>query len=338
MSVDADIGQAAARILVSVIVPVYQAEAYVYQCVSSILEQTHSNIEAILVNDGSKDSSGNILDGLAAKDSRITVIHQENKGVSEARNAGLKLAKGQYITFVDADDWLSPYFVEIFLHVALEHDADFLLSRNTLPAPVSGAPRLGEVQVWSREKAVAELFYAEIKIGCWNKLYKRSAIFDRNIRFDPRFFMGEGLGFIAKVAWSSTKIISLDTELYHYRRDNSDSATSRVSIRKMKNALAAIDSVNSSLSAVDASAQVAIDFHRWYTAFFSLVAFRDEGSPFAERPFFQECLTYVRKNSLRLLVSARISRLRQILVSACLLSPNLAVWAYKARRDYDRSQ
>ena len=94
--------------MVSIIVPVYNAQAYLDQCVKSVLAQTYRDIQLILVNDGSSDGSGAHCDRLAAQDSRITVIHQENAGVSAARNAGLNAAKGEYIGFVDADDWIAP--------------------------------------------------------------------------------------------------------------------------------------------------------------------------------------------------------------------------------------
>ena len=92
--------------LLSVIIPVYNVEDYVARCVDSVLNQTYGNLEVILVDDGAKDSSGDICDTLALKDSRVRVIHKENGGLSSARNVGLDMATGEYITFVDSDDWL----------------------------------------------------------------------------------------------------------------------------------------------------------------------------------------------------------------------------------------
>lgn len=94
--------------ILSIIVPVYNVEQYLPRCIDSILEQTFQNFELILVDDGSKDKSGEICDEFAKKDNRIIVIHQENKGVNTARNAGLDIATGSYITFVDSDDWIQP--------------------------------------------------------------------------------------------------------------------------------------------------------------------------------------------------------------------------------------
>ena len=103
------------KVFVTVVVPVYNVEKYIGRCIESILSQTHTNFELILVDDGSPDNSGVICDAFAKKDNRITVIHQENGGVSKARNVGLDLAKGKYLFFVDSDDWIEPNHIECML-------------------------------------------------------------------------------------------------------------------------------------------------------------------------------------------------------------------------------
>lgn len=110
---------------ISIIIPVYNVERYVRDCVDSILGQSFGNFELILVDDGSKDQSGNICDEYAAKDNRITVVHQQNAGVSSARNAALSLAKGKWITFIDSDDWVDAGFLENF-HLDKNEDADMV--------------------------------------------------------------------------------------------------------------------------------------------------------------------------------------------------------------------
>ncbi len=110
--------------LISVIVPVYQVEAYLPACVDSILNQSYSNWELILVDDGSRDNSGSLCDAYAARDRRIRVYHQENRGVSAARNMGLELAGGEYIAFVDSDDLIKPDYLEVLYRNLAEHGAD----------------------------------------------------------------------------------------------------------------------------------------------------------------------------------------------------------------------
>ena len=107
---------------VSIIVPVYNTEKYLARCIDSILAQTFTDFELILVNDGSKDNSGKICDEYAQKDSRIVVIHKENGGVSSARNKGIDVAQGEWISFVDSDDWISSDFLSSFTY-----DADLMI-------------------------------------------------------------------------------------------------------------------------------------------------------------------------------------------------------------------
>ena len=106
--------------LVSIIIPVYNVEKYLAECIESVLKQTYQNIEILLIDDGSPDNSGKICDEYEEKDSRVRVIHKENGGVSSARNVGLEQANGEYITFIDSDDFVSESYIEE-LYIALEN-------------------------------------------------------------------------------------------------------------------------------------------------------------------------------------------------------------------------
>ena len=108
--------------LISVIVPVYNVEEYLTQCIESIINQTYTNLEIILVDDGSTDQSGKICDEYAIKDDRIQVIHKENRGVGSARNVGLDTSKGEYVSFVDSDDYVDKNYIKILLKQMLEHN------------------------------------------------------------------------------------------------------------------------------------------------------------------------------------------------------------------------
>ena len=110
--------------LISVIVPVYKAEAFLKKCTDSILSQSHREIELLLIDDGSPDNSGALCDAIAAEDTRVRVFHKENGGVSSARNLGLAHATGDYIAFVDSDDWLEPDTFSLLLSALTENDAD----------------------------------------------------------------------------------------------------------------------------------------------------------------------------------------------------------------------
>lgn len=166
---------------VSMIVPVYQVEKYIAQCIESVLNQTFQDFELILVDDGSKDQSGMICDLYAAKDDRITVIHTENRGAAAARNTGMERAKGRYITFLDGDDYLAENMIER-LYEVIEHSAydvvvcDFL---NLLPDEKDNfIVHLQERTVSGRD--VLEHLKNEKSYGVWtvvwNKIYKRETL------------------------------------------------------------------------------------------------------------------------------------------------------------------
>jgi len=129
--------------LLSVIVPVYNVEAYVARCVESILNQTYKNLEVILVDDGATDASGAICDTFAAQDPRVRVIHKENGGLSSARNAGLETATGEYITFVDSDDWIEGDALEKLLAATLEHQVELVVGGRYDVDGKTGEKRLG---------------------------------------------------------------------------------------------------------------------------------------------------------------------------------------------------
>lgn len=112
---------------ISVIVPIYNAELYLDRCLKSIINNTHRNLEIICINDGSTDTSLNILESYKENDSRIIVISQENRGVSSARNKGLEIATGEYISFVDADDMIHPKFFTCLMSIMIESDADIVI-------------------------------------------------------------------------------------------------------------------------------------------------------------------------------------------------------------------
>ena len=113
--------------LVSIIIPVYKVEKYLAQCIESVLSQDYSNIEVILVDDGSPDKCGLICDEFAKKDSRITVIHKQNEGLSSARNSGIDIAKGKYISYIDSDDYISDKYISTMINEFSDNNTDLVI-------------------------------------------------------------------------------------------------------------------------------------------------------------------------------------------------------------------
>ena len=166
--------------LISVIVPVYNVEKYLDRCMKSILQQTYHRLEIILVDDGSTDASAAMCDAYARRDSRIRVVHKQNGGLSDARNAGLELAAGDYIGYVDSDDWIEPDMYEYLLENALKYQADIAVcgrvERYVDKEVVRG---FSEIEVLAREPALKYLLQNDLLQNyAWDKLYKQELFQD----------------------------------------------------------------------------------------------------------------------------------------------------------------
>lgn len=211
--------------LISVIIPVYNVENYLSRCVDSIINQTYSNLEIILVDDGSTDSSGVMCDEYKKKDKRITVIHQENGGLSQARNSGMKVMNGKYVTFVDSDDYISKDYIEYLFKLIVRYKADIsiCLHRNfyedgTLEKKKKNKRK--SIVLFSGQDAVIDLCYQKhIPNSAWGKLYK-SKLF-RNVVY-PVGKLYEDLGTTYKLFLKSNRVVFSPKEKYYYfqRRDS----------------------------------------------------------------------------------------------------------------------
>lgn len=164
---------------ISVIVPIYNVEQYLNRCIESIVNQTYRNLEIILVDDGSPDNCPKICDEWAEKDNRIKVIHKENGGLSDARNAGMKIATGDFIAFVDSDDWTEIQFIEKLYNALLEYDCDIAGCKYRKCEKVSEIkdnPGSNQVEIYNKIDGLSSLISETIKQVVWNKLYKKDVI------------------------------------------------------------------------------------------------------------------------------------------------------------------
>lgn len=215
---------------ISIIVPVYNVEQYLENCINSILNQTFKNYELILVNDGSTDNSGNICDRYKQKDSRIKVIHKKNEGLSSARNTGLDIACGKYIGFVDSDDSIHPRMYEILYELIKKYKADISCCnyKNIYNLVVKSHKELEltEIVEMNNIEAINNLSNKDMGIKlvlAWNKLYKKN-IFD-NLRYGVGRIHEDS--FIAhKILYKCKKIVYTNNKLYYYlQRQNSITST-----------------------------------------------------------------------------------------------------------------
>jgi len=205
--------------LISVIMPVYKVEAYLDRCVQSLVDQTYKNLEIILVDDGSPDRCPELCDNWARKDPRIRVIHKQNSGPSDARNAGLEIAKGDFIGYTDSDDILHPEMYESLLSAIQEREADIVeceyrtfLDGNEPPLPKAE----NTASVYSTEDALrGRISGGTFQYLVWNKLYRRSVI------KDLRFLSGkihEDVFYVYQVFGICKTIVKLHRPLYLYRQ------------------------------------------------------------------------------------------------------------------------
>lgn len=222
---------------VSIIVPVYNAEKVLKRCVDSILNQEYKDLEVILVDDGSKDSSGEICDWYAEKDDRVQVIHKVNTGVSDTRNVALDRARGTYLQFLDSDDWITADATKLFVRAAEENSCDLVVSDfyRVVGERVSRKGDIEDDQVLSRAEYAehmmenpADFYYGVL----WNKLYRRDIVERHHIRMDVDVRWCEDFLFNLEYILHAERFCALQVPLYYYVKTEGSLVTQNISISK----------------------------------------------------------------------------------------------------------
>ena len=227
--------------LISVIVPVYNVAAYLDECLESIIRQTYTNLEIILVDDGSTDESGNKCDEWVAKDSRVKVIHKENGGQASARNMGLKEAAGLYIGYVDSDDYIDETMYETLLDIMEQNAADIVECQYSLVGGTEPNQETYTNQVYTytgREVCNKMLenipTQPMITVSIWNCLYKaevaKKTMFEEGVYY-------EDVMYSYRVLWGLDKVIFYDKPLYCYRIRNGSTTNVKLSSKHIKDAI-----------------------------------------------------------------------------------------------------
>lgn len=209
--------------LISVIVPIYNVEEYLPRCVNSLVNQTYSNLEIILVDDGSPDGCPQMCDDFAKQDSRIKVIHKENGGLSDARNAGMKVMSGQYVSFVDSDDWVNVHFYEILMGVMQKNDCDIVQCEREILHEEKGEFGLAvtqyETDIYGAEEALNLLIDEQkFKQVVWNKLYRKESIcleFRKGKTNEDEFWTYRVFGKAKRIAYVTAPMY------YYFQREGS---------------------------------------------------------------------------------------------------------------------
>ncbi|WP_180272735.1 glycosyltransferase family 2 protein [Konateibacter massiliensis] len=203
--------------LISVVVPVYNVENYIRRCVDSILRQSYSNLEIILVDDESPDNCPNICDEYAKSDARLKVIHQKNAGLSGARNAGIEIAKGEFIAFVDSDDFLAEDFIETLYKAVADTDSDIAICKYEYVKDgcMTQSHKPGERQVYSNIQTIENMYSPDgaFFVVAWNKLYRRDLF--TSIRY-PKGRIHEDEATTHKLYYEAKQTVFVDRFLYGY--------------------------------------------------------------------------------------------------------------------------
>lgn len=215
---------------ISVIVPVYNVEAYLERCVESILQQTYANFELILINDGSTDSSGVICDNLASQHENVKVYHLENAGVSNARNTGIKLATGAWITFIDSDDFVTKDYLEILIGAVDDEEfVGFTIAplhhiKNGIVTDLP--PHSGRKEIWSTEETMKELLMTtRTSFFPVAKLFKRDLLVDE--KFNTSYHLAEDALFLTELLLKTRcSSVFIDKPIYYYDHREGSATTS----------------------------------------------------------------------------------------------------------------
>ncbi|MFV8377598.1 glycosyltransferase [Flavobacterium sp. LB3R33] len=212
------------QIKVSVIIPVYNAEGFLVDCIQSLISQTLQECEFIFVNDGSSDSSQQIIEQFQEKDNRIILINQENKGISGARNTGIEVSKGIYIGFVDNDDSIKETMFETLYNNAINNDFDIVVSKTILGRDGKYIIKQAVFPVekiydgeFIQKNIIPSLLREEDLFAVWNKIYKRSLVFQQQVRFPKTRVIEEDNMFNIQAFNKASKVIFIDYSGYFYR-------------------------------------------------------------------------------------------------------------------------
>ncbi len=216
--------------MISIISPVYNVEKYLARCIESVLAQTNGDFELILVDDGATDLSGKICDEYAIKDNRIKVLHCENGGLAQARNRGLEIASGEYITFLDSDDWINKEYVETVTNL-IKGDSELYVFSFVTDFQYLNTSELMQLEDLSNVPVIDAILYLD-RNHCfnlaWNKVFKKSVINDFPIsRFTPHSEPGEDLIFVSNYL-QKVKTVGLSSKvLLHYMRQGENTLANK---------------------------------------------------------------------------------------------------------------
>ena len=307
---------------ISVIVPVYNVEAYLEKCVESILRQTYTNLEILLINDGSTDNSGDLCDQLALRDQRIRVIHKENGGLSDARNIGIEEASSDLIGFVDSDDYIDEDMYEILYRQMLESKAELSMCGHYDVYHQIPEKQVVAIQTWvlTPEEAIRMVMEAKIlSVTAVNKLYKKE-LFDQ-----LRFEMGkiaEDAFIMIRLIHQCSKVVATNEKKYYYVHRENSITTQKFSL-KFLNVIEAYEQ-NANIIRENYPKLTDVATMRLNWAYFYILDRLLVDSEFEDKALEDRLLAFLKKNTVSILTDCRFTRARKLGFLALCLSRKLS--------------
>lgn len=254
--------------LITVILGIFNGEKYLTTCLESIIKQSYSNLEIVLVDDGSDDASGKIVDDYAEKDKRIKAIHQSNSGVSLSRNRAIEESKGEYICIIDQDDQISEDYVRYFYKLIIDSNAEIAYTPevNKFFGEIHrDKTNHDHVQIITGQKAAEEMLYHKIVIAPWNKMISRRLIEKYGIKFNPDFFCGEGFAFSVECFQYAKRVAVGTRKVYNYRVGDPESGASKFRLSTIHSSLNAQQYIKNTFVEKTPELIKAWKFSNWHT-------------------------------------------------------------------------
>lgn len=231
--------------MVSVIVPVYNGEKYLRECIDSICNQSYTDLEIIIINDGSNDNTSKIAKQIESKDNRVIYVEHENKGVSYSRNKGLDLATGEYIVFVDCDDTIEKGYIELLFNQISKNNLD-IVSCGYTDISIYGTIKLNDFYIGNsmlnKDEFINNIFKG-VGGTLWGKIFKTEIINKNKIRLNNNIFMCEDMLFVLQYSMQSRSFGAIEQSLYNYNRKNENSISSKINFEYFDNLIKVMKSI-----------------------------------------------------------------------------------------------
>lgn len=300
---------------VTIVVGIYNSEQFLRKGLESIENQTWKNLEVLLIDDGSKDNSGMICDEFEKKDKRFIVVHKPNTGVCDSRNKGIEMATGEYICFMDGDDWLSNDFVEYMMKIIRTTNTDMALSDKLFTNFDQKQNLNDNLEIWSSEKTISNIIYPYMVLGPWNKIYSLEIIKKNNIQF-PSHWFGETLHFASTVAYYAKKVGIGHRKVYNYRMDNINSGTTQFNVSTRLLSLENAINLQYCIFADNKEIRNAINWHLhacYFTLIVNIVGCSEKEKYIKE---YNDAKSFLRRNGLNVLFKSKVSLKEKIRICA----------------------